>query len=74
MYMSWKNSLNPFGKIGENFDMTYMCWFPLKTPLKPSGKKYKEKIIRDIIDCKLIEKPRKEKLISLNVLRSAYYI
>ena len=56
--------LNPFRKVGENIDMTYMCWYSTKTPLKPSGKKYKEKIIRDIIDCKLIEKPRKEKLIN----------
>ena len=43
MYMSWKNSLNPFGKIGENFDMTYMCWYPLKTPLKLSGKNIRRK-------------------------------
>ena len=65
MYMSWKNSLNPFGKIGENFDMTYMYWYSIKTPLKPSWEKYKEKMIWNIIDCKLIwGKTSKGKLIS----------
>jgi len=38
-----KNSLNPFGKIGENIDMTYMYWHFIKTPLKPSGKNIRRK-------------------------------
>jgi len=38
-----KNSLNPFGKIGENVDMTYMYWYSIKTPLKPSGKNVRRK-------------------------------
>ena len=43
MYMSWKNSLNPFEKIGENVDMTYMYCYFIKTPLKPSGKNIRRK-------------------------------
>ena len=43
MYMSWKNSLNPFGKIGENFDMTYMCWYSIKNSFKTQWEKYKDK-------------------------------
>ena len=35
--------LKPFGKIGENIDMTYMCWYSIKTPLKPSGKNIRRK-------------------------------
>ena len=54
MYMSWKNSLNPFGKIGENFDMTYMCWYSIKNSFKTQWEKYKEKMIWNIINCKLI--------------------
>ena len=38
-----KNSLNPFGKIGENVDMTYMYWYSIKTPLKPSEKNIRRK-------------------------------
>ena len=65
MYMSWKNSLNLFGKIGENIDMTYMCWYSIKSYLKTSRKNIRKKIIWNINDCKLIrEKPRKGKLIN----------
>ena len=61
----WKNSLNPFGKIGENIDMTYMCWYSTKSSFKTQWGKYKEKMIWNINDCKLIrEKPWKEKLIN----------
>jgi hypothetical protein len=54
VYMSWKNSLNSFGKIGENFDMTYMCWYSIENFFKTQWKKYKEKMIWNIINCKLI--------------------
>ena len=43
MYMSWEKLLKPFWKIGENTDMTYMHWYTIKTPLKPSGKNIKRK-------------------------------
>jgi len=39
----WKNSINPFGKIGENVDMPYMCSYSIKTPLKSSGENIRRK-------------------------------
>jgi len=46
--------LKPFGKIEENIDMTYMCWYSIKNSFKTQWEKYKEKMIWNIIDCKLI--------------------
>ena len=37
-----KNSLNPSGKIGENIDMTYMCWYSTKNSFKTQWEKIKE--------------------------------
>ena len=41
-------------KIEENIDMTYMCWYFIKNSFKTQWEKYKEKMIWNIIDCKLI--------------------
>ena len=49
-----KNSLNPFWKIGENVDIIYMCWYSIKNSFKTQWEKYKEKMIWNIISCKLI--------------------
>jgi len=46
--------LKPFGKIEENIDMTYMRWYSIKNSFKTQWEKYKEKMIWNIIDCKLI--------------------
>ena len=43
-----------FGKTGENIDMTYMCWYSIKNSFKPRWEKYKEKMIWNITNCKLI--------------------
>ena len=65
MYMSWKNSLNPFEKIGENVDMTYMYCYFIKTPLKPSGKNVRRKWYGiSLVANSYEEKPLKEKLIN----------
>ena len=48
--------LKPFGKIGENIDMTYMCWYSIKTPLKPSGKNIRRKLYGISLIANLYEK------------------
>ena len=54
MYMSWEKLLKPFWENRRKFDMTYMCWYSIKNSFKAQWEKYKEKMIWNIIDCKLI--------------------
>ena len=61
MYMSWEKLLKLFGKIGENIDMTYMCWYSIKTPLKPNAKNIRRKWYGISLIANLYEeKPQKE--------------
>ena len=43
MYMSWEKLFKLFWENRRKFDMTYMCWYSIKTPLKSSGKNISRK-------------------------------